>query len=79
MDNGPGVDSDHLDTVFDPFFTTKETGKGTGLGLYVSYTIIESFGGSIRLDNCEPAGAEIVILLPCIKKDIQNRGILFHE
>ena len=76
VDNGPGVNGSHIDTIFDPFFTTKETGKGTGLGLYVSYTILESLGGSIRLNNCELGGAEIVIRLPCIKKDIKNHVVL---
>jgi len=76
VDNGQGVENSHLDYIFDPFFTTKETGKGTGLGLYVSYTIMDNLGGSIRLNNCEPVGAEAVICLPCIKKDVQNHGIL---
>ncbi len=69
VDNGTGVEDAHINNIFDPFFTTKETGKGTGLGLYVSYTIMESLGGSIRLNNCEPAGAEIVMHLPCIKPE----------
>jgi len=66
VDNGPGVGITDLDNIFDPFFTTKEAGKGTGLGLYVSYTIMENFGGEIRLKNVDPVGAEIVIQLPCV-------------
>ena len=58
------MDSGQIDKIFDPFFTTKATGKGTGLGLYVSYTIVEGMGGTIRLNNLQPVGAEVVILLP---------------
>jgi signal transduction histidine kinase len=68
IDNGPGVDSSHIDNIFDPFFTTKEIGKGTGLGLYVSYTIMENLGGSLKFNNLQPVGAEIVIWLPCIEE-----------
>jgi two-component system, NtrC family, sensor kinase len=64
-DNGIGVSREYLDKVFDPFFTTKETGKGTGLGLYVSYMIIQRLGGSIAMHNSEGfTGSEIVIYLP---------------
>jgi two-component system NtrC family sensor kinase len=70
IDNGPGVNGSHIDNIFDPFFTTKETGKGTGLGLYVSYTIMESLGGNIRFNNLQPAGAEVEIQLPCISVDL---------
>lgn len=63
-DNGCGFPVDNMDKVFDPFFTTKETGKGTGLGLYVSYMIIERFGGSISIQNNKDGGASIVIRLP---------------
>ena len=45
VDNGLGIDADHLENIFDPFFTTKEPGKGTGLGLSVCFMIIESIGG----------------------------------
>ena len=59
-----GIDADDLDTVFEPFYSTKETGRGTGLGLYVSKDIIESFSGTIRMENNEHGGATVVIELP---------------
>lgn len=50
-DNGGGIDENVFDNIFDPFFTTKEVGKGTGLGLSVSYSIIESMGGKLEVQN----------------------------
>jgi signal transduction histidine kinase len=48
IDNGPGIDKKHIEHIFDPFFTTKEPGKGTGLGLWVCYMIVNDAGGKIR-------------------------------
>ncbi|MFK7881116.1 ATP-binding protein [Roseobacter sp.] len=61
-DTGPGVLDP--DKVFDPFYSTKEVGasEGMGLGLSISYGIIQSFGGEIRVRNCEP-GAEFTVEL----------------
>ncbi|MCF8110635.1 MAG: HAMP domain-containing histidine kinase [Desulfobacteraceae bacterium] len=78
IDNGTGIEEDHLDKIFDPFFTTKETGKGTGLGLSVSYIIIEQMGGEIDANLPEAGGTEIVIKLPIAgeipKKDDRKAG-----
>ncbi len=46
-DNGHGIMSDDMDHIFEPFFTTKPEGEGTGLGLFVSYGIVNKFGGSL--------------------------------
>ncbi len=48
-DNGPGIQPEHLDKIFDPFFTTKDVGEGMGLGLSISYRIVQEFGGEIRV------------------------------
>jgi signal transduction histidine kinase len=72
IDNGPGIEEDRIQHVFDPFYTTKEPGRGTGLGLSVSYMIIESQGGSIRAESVRGKGTSIIINLPVY--DSQHQG-----
>ena len=50
-DSGPGLDTGTASRVFDPFFTTKSPGKGLGLGLSISYNIVEDFGGHLSAEN----------------------------
>jgi signal transduction histidine kinase len=64
MDNGPGVDARDEPKLFQPFFTTKPIGQGTGLGLSVSYGIIESCGGTIGYQRNEWGGATFYFDLP---------------
>ncbi|HEY5960870.1 MAG TPA: HAMP domain-containing sensor histidine kinase, partial [Polyangiaceae bacterium] len=63
-DNGPGVVESVQQHLFEPFISTKEIGKGTGLGLAVCRGLVESIGGTIRLDNAHSGGACFVIELP---------------
>jgi len=63
-DNGNGIPQKVLDKIFQPFFTTKPTGQGTGLGLSLSYDIIKSHGGEIKVETKEGEGAEFIIWLP---------------
>ncbi|KQN44985.1 PAS domain-containing sensor histidine kinase [Pseudomonas sp. Leaf48] len=62
-DNGGGIDSRLLERIFEPFFTTKPVGVGTGLGLSVSYGIVENMGGRLSVTNCHE-GARFCIELP---------------
>jgi signal transduction histidine kinase len=62
-DQGPGVPREDRLRIFDPFFTTKDPGQGTGLGLAVSRSIAQAWGGDLRLAESE-AGALFVISLP---------------
>jgi signal transduction histidine kinase len=63
-DTGTGIRDDAMRHVFDPFFTTKETGRGTGLGLAVSYGIIEEHGGWFELHSAPGKGTRIAVCLP---------------
>jgi signal transduction histidine kinase len=63
-DNGGGFSSEDIDSIFDPFYTTKDAGRGTGLGLWVSFSIVESLGGGIRASNRPEGGASMMVQLP---------------
>jgi two-component system NtrC family sensor kinase len=63
-DNGEGISPENLSKIFDPFFTTKPEGKGVGLGLAVSYGIIESHGGDIEVKSQVGEGTTFVVSLP---------------
>ena len=63
-DNGNGIPQKVLDKIFQPFFTTKPTGQGTGLGLSLSYDIIKSHGGEIKVETKEGEGTTFIIQLP---------------
>jgi len=63
-DNGSGVSKNNKEKVFTPFFTTKEVGKATGLGMSISYGIIEKHNGSIKLISNKNNGTEFKVILP---------------
>ena len=63
-DNGKGMPPDVKEHIFDPFFTTKEVGKGMGLGLSISYGIIEKHNGNIDVISEPGKGTEFIISLP---------------
>ncbi len=64
-DHGPGIPEADALRIFDPFFTTKEVGKGTGLGLYISYGLAtEQCGGALRFRNHPRGGAEFILEIP---------------
>jgi len=63
-DTGHGIPEENLSKVLDPFFTTKEPGKGTGLGLPVCLSLIESLGGTLEIDSKEGSGTMVKVRLP---------------
>jgi signal transduction histidine kinase len=65
-DTGIGIAADHLAKIYDPFFTTKQIGKGTGLGLAVSYGIIRDHGGHIAVESQPGEGTVFQISLPLV-------------
>jgi PAS domain S-box-containing protein len=67
-DNGGGIDPRLLERIFEPFFTTKPVGVGTGLGLSVSYGIVDNMGGRLSVSN-SAEGARFCIELPIYQED----------
>jgi two-component system NtrC family sensor kinase len=63
-DTGPGVPAPQVAQLFTPFFTTKGPGHGTGLGLSLSYGMVEAHGGRIAYEPAKGGGAEFTVLLP---------------
>lgn len=68
-DNGCGIAGDALIHVTDPFFTTKEPGKGSGLGLSITYTLIKNHGGDMKIQSTQGKGTTVRITLPLIKQE----------
>jgi len=63
-DTGPGIKENNFNKVFEPFFTTKGQGKGTGLGLWISYGIVKSFQGDIQIKSTPGEKTTFIITLP---------------
>ena len=64
-DNGMGMNAEVQQRLFDPFYTTKEVGKGTGMGLSISYKIIvEKHNGKLQCISEPGQGAEFIIAIP---------------
>lgn len=62
-DTGIGIEADKLNQIFDPFFTQKEVGQGLGLGLSISYNIIQDFSGQIRVSSTQGQGSTFTLVL----------------
>ncbi len=77
--SGLPIPEEAIGKIFDPFFTTKEVGKGTGLGLYVSYGIIKDHGGDIKAENIGNSGVRFTVSLPFAKekatKEVETKKI----
>lgn len=63
-DTGTGISTQSLNHIFEPFFTTKKTGKGTGLGLFITKKLVESFSGTISVESSEGEGTCFTITFP---------------
>lgn len=63
-DHGPGLAEEVRSHLFEPFYTTKPAGEGLGLGLAISLTIVESYGGTLSVHNAPEGGAIFVLRLP---------------
>jgi len=63
-DTGKGIESEHLQHIFEPFFTTKGVGRGTGLGLAVTYALVKRHGGYIEVSSEVGVGTTFSVFLP---------------
>jgi two-component system, NtrC family, sensor kinase len=69
-DTGAGIPPEHLHRIFDPFFTTKATGRGTGLGLSVSYGIIKEHAGKVDVRSTPGKGTSFRLEFPVARKAV---------
>jgi signal transduction histidine kinase len=65
-DTGIGMSDDVLNKIFEPFYTTKKTGKGTGLGISISYGIVEDYDGKIDIESSEGEGTKFILQFPVV-------------
>ncbi len=72
QDYGEGIAEEHLSKVFEPFFTTKTVGEGTGLGLSLTYSIIQEHGGTISIESQAGEGSQFEISLPLVNQHALN-------
>ena len=71
-DNGYGIPSHDIPRIFTPSFTTKPPGKGTGLGLAVSHSLVQNMGGEIRVESAVGLGTRFTVLVPIEDAKAQN-------
>ncbi len=68
-DSGPGISKSVLNKIFEPFFTTKSSQKGLGLGLVISSSIIQEFGGTLEASNHPEGGAQFTLTFDKVNED----------
>ena len=68
-DDGSGMDEDTSKKIFDPFFTTKAPGQGTGLGMSISYKVIQRHKGTISVASQKGKGTKFTITLPIVREN----------
>ncbi len=74
LDTGAGISADNMPHIFDPFFTTKGVGEGTGLGLAVTYSLVQRMNGTITVHSTPGQGAVFIITIPVSGNRPQETG-----
>ena len=75
-DDGAGIEQENLNKIYDPFFTTKDVGSGTGLGLAVSYGIVQEHNGTIQATSELGEGTTFKIVFPIAEKEQKQRAVV---
>ncbi len=73
IDNGPGIEKEHIEQIFNPFFTSDDSGQGMGLGLSITQNLISSMSCRLTVENNEDYGARFIITMPIVKETINIR------
>jgi signal transduction histidine kinase len=73
-DTGHGIPEEDLKNVFEPFFTRKRSGKGTGLGLWISHLVIEESNGRLAIESEPDKGTTVSVVLPVMDDPSGARG-----
>lgn len=71
-DTGYGIEPQFMDKIFDPYFTTKEVGKGTGMGLALVHSIVQSYSGAITVHSEVGKGTSFHVYLPLVERDLDD-------
>lgn len=78
-DTGAGIEPEALGKIFDPFYTTRPVGQGTGLGLPISYSIVEQHGGRIEVKSKVGVGSSFIVHLPVRQSGTPHESIANHH
>jgi PAS domain S-box-containing protein len=78
-DNGSGMDTETKARIFDPFYTTKEVGKGTGMGLAIIYSIMESYGGTILVESEGGKGTTFLLYFPVTNEPTEEKQVQIED
>lgn len=78
-DTGTGIKAEELEKIFDPFYTTKGVGRGTGLGLSVTYGIVKEHGGYIEVESEVGKGSTFSVYLPMLKPNSEDEDGRTHS